>query len=181
MDQTVFVLVRPGGNSVLSTLFPAGQRDITLDQANPTTQIQNRLSPRDTHHTAFKPVYVPCERPAAESATHANRSRISRGSTALIDSRLQAPELNIDGRSHLGDLRTICPAEAIQRPPSGDRIHDLPEHGYGSRLLRPDARSPSSHSCRRNVDRQCGRTSREETRACDRCSATAIQKSRNGL
>ena len=54
-------------------------------------------------------------------------------------------------------------------------------HRYGSRLLRLDTRSPSSRSCIRFVDRQCGRTSREAARACDRCSTTAIQKSRYGL
>ena len=71
VEQTVFVLVRPGGNSVSVTVFPAGQRDITLDHPRGTVQIQNRLSPRDTHHTACSAQRCPlAERPAAPQPLH---------------------------------------------------------------------------------------------------------------
>jgi hypothetical protein len=48
--ELAFVLVRPGRNPVLRTMFPAGQRDITLDQPNPATQIQTPPPPREPHH-----------------------------------------------------------------------------------------------------------------------------------
>src|SRR5699024_3971100 len=49
--ELTFVLVRPGRNPVLWTSFPAGQRDITLDQPNPATQIRTPQRPREPHHT----------------------------------------------------------------------------------------------------------------------------------
>src|SRR5699024_4997151 len=48
--EPVFVLVRPGRNPVLRTMFPAGQRDTTLDQPNPASQIQTPPPPREPHH-----------------------------------------------------------------------------------------------------------------------------------
>src|SRR5699024_6429362 len=49
--ELAFVLARPGRNPVLWTSFPAGQRDITLDQPNPATQIRTPQRPREPHHT----------------------------------------------------------------------------------------------------------------------------------
>src|SRR5699024_225628 len=48
--EPVFVLVRPGRNPVLRTMFPAGQRDITLDQTRSVVQIQTPPPPREPHH-----------------------------------------------------------------------------------------------------------------------------------
>src|SRR5699024_2210226 len=38
--EPLFVLVRPGRNPVLRTMFPAGQRDITLDQTISVVQLE---------------------------------------------------------------------------------------------------------------------------------------------
>src|SRR5699024_10505196 len=48
--EPLFVLVRPGRNPVLRPMFPAGQRDTTLDQPNPATQIRTPQRPREPHH-----------------------------------------------------------------------------------------------------------------------------------
>ena len=66
----MFVLVRPGGNSVSKTLFPAGQRDITLDHSIRTVQLE-------TGNCAVTPVTGckdPGLRPTSLAQPHASRS-----------------------------------------------------------------------------------------------------------
>jgi hypothetical protein len=49
-SQTVFVLVSAGGNRVVQTVFPPGQRDITLDHARQYVQLRRPSLPCDNGH-----------------------------------------------------------------------------------------------------------------------------------
>src|SRR5699024_3183594 len=73
--ELAFVLVRPGRNPVLRTMFPAGQRDTTLDQPNPATQLRTPLRPREPHHRTtarterqlYSPPVTPARPPISRS------------------------------------------------------------------------------------------------------------------
>src|SRR5699024_4416227 len=63
--ELAFVLVRPGRNPVPWTSFPAGQRDITLDQPNPATQIRTPQRPREPHHIRPRAIRRRAARPSS--------------------------------------------------------------------------------------------------------------------
>src|SRR5699024_7970700 len=71
--EPVFVLVRPGRNPVLRTMFPAGQRDITLDQTRSVVQLQPGPHACDNghrHRPATTPTRTPPSQPRATNHKH---------------------------------------------------------------------------------------------------------------
>src|SRR5699024_457813 len=63
--EPVFVLVRPGRNPVLRTMFPAGQRDITLDQTRSVVQLEPGPHACDNGHRR-RPATTPARTPPSQ-------------------------------------------------------------------------------------------------------------------
>src|SRR5699024_6422587 len=71
--EPVFVLVKAGRNPVLRTMFPAGQRDITLDQTRSAVQLQpgpHACDNRHRHRPATTPTRTPPSHPRATNHKH---------------------------------------------------------------------------------------------------------------
>src|SRR5699024_7531664 len=72
--EPVFVLVRPGRNPVLRTMFPAGQRDITLDQTRSVVQLEPGPHACDNRHRR-RPATTPARTPPSQPTTNTDRDR----------------------------------------------------------------------------------------------------------
>src|SRR5699024_11246009 len=72
--ELAFVLVRPGRNTVLRTMFPAGQRDITLDQTRSVVQLEPGPHACDNRHRR-RPATTPARTPPSQPTTNTDRTQ----------------------------------------------------------------------------------------------------------